>query len=195
MEFTMSDHIKATVSREREVNMFAELSHGHGVLLENLREQRDGPLYEAMSCLIVAAFKFEAFLNDIGTRLLPFWEQMDHLPHRNKLAVIAMQVGVDPDFGKRPFQTLTDLFAARNQLAHARPQSLSQTGVAESGTREELRRRMPLTKWESLSTLAFAELAYHDTEEIADLLWAAAGFNPHDLRRCGFSYSISSIPK
>ena len=190
----MSDRIKAVVSREREVNMFAELSHGHHVLLDNLREQRSGHVYEAMSCLIVAAFKFEAFLNDIGTKLLPYWEQIERIPHQNKLAIIAEQVGVSPDFSSRPFQTLKDLFDGRNQLAHAKPQSLSQKGVVETGTREELRRRRPQTEWESLCTIDFAERAYEDTEAIAELLWDAAGFNPHDLRRMPASYSISSVP-
>ena len=60
----MNKRIKATVTREREVNMFAELSHGHSVLLDNAKQKRDGYLYEAMSCLVIAAFKSEAFLND-----------------------------------------------------------------------------------------------------------------------------------
>ncbi|WP_417737362.1 hypothetical protein [Rosistilla oblonga] len=190
----MANCTKSIVPREREVNMFAELSHGHFVLCENLREQRSGHQYESMSCLIVAAFKFEAFLNDIGSRLLPYWDEIDRISHRNKLAVIAKQIDFPVDYSKRPFQTLIALFDARNELAHARPQSLVQTAKEESGTPEELRRRKPLTKWESLCTLSFAEQAYTDTEQIADKLWVAAGYNINELRSRGMSYSMSSIP-
>lgn len=189
----MEQNVTAFVSRTRDINMFGELSHGHRVLLDNAAEQRDGHFYEFMSCTIVAAFKFEAFLNHIGTRLFPFWTQLEHLPHRNKLATIASQLNVDIDFGVRPFQTLTDLFKARDQLAHGKPDTVKQSGVLETGTREEMRRRKPLMKWELNCTIEFAERAYADTEEVADFLWAAAGFNPHDLRSCGSSYTISSL--
>jgi hypothetical protein len=190
----MTDRIKAVVSRKRDVNMFGELYHGHRLLLGNTNKQRDGHTYEAMSCLIVGAFKFEAFLNDIGTKLLPFWEQIERIPHKNKLALIAEQVGVTVDYSCRPFKTLKHLFEARNQLAHAKPQTLSQESIIESGTREEIRRRKPLTKWELLCTADFAQQAFYDTEAIADLLWGAAGFSPHELRATSSSYEISDIP-
>ena len=190
----MSERIKAIVNRNRDVNMFAELSHGHRVLVENTLEQRDGYLYEAMSCLIVAAFKFEAFLNNIGDQLFPFWAELERLPSRNKLAVIAKHLELDLNFGARPYQTVTELFKARDQLAHGKPRSLSHKKV-EAGTREELRRKRPLTEWESLCTIEFAQRAYDDTEEIAETLWASAGFDRADLRPSGHSYSISALPQ
>ncbi len=48
------------------------LSHGNGVLLENAEECRPGYHYETLASLIPAAFKFEAFLNHIGSLVLPF---------------------------------------------------------------------------------------------------------------------------
>lgn len=191
----MPDRIKAVVSRSRDVNMFAELSQGHRVLVENTVELRDGYTYEAMSCLIVAVFKFEAFLNNIGSHLFSFWDELERLPHKNKLAVIAKHLQVGTDFGSRPYQTIIELFKARDQLAHGKPQSLNHDNIVEHGTREELRRKKPLTKWESLCTIEFAQRAYEDTEQIAETLWESAGFDLVYLRSKGHSYSISEEPQ
>jgi len=137
----MDNPIKAVVSRERDQNMFAELSAAHRVLLENAQEQRDGYFYEFLSCLILAAFKFEAFLNHIGPRLLPYWEQMERLPHKNKLVIITTHLKITPDVGCRPYQTLSDLFKARDAVAHGKPMSLIHDRVVETDHIETMRRR------------------------------------------------------
>lgn len=190
----MDNHIKAVVSRERDHNMFAELSAAHHVLLENAKQQRDGYFYESLSCLIFAAFKFEAFLNHIGYRLLPSWAQMERLPNENKLAIITTHLDVTPDFSRRPYQTLSDLFKARDAVAHGKPALLKHDRVIETGEIETLRRKKPLTHWEKLCTIDFAQRAYADTEEIAASLWQAGGLCLIELRERGHSYSIEPIP-
>ena len=191
----MEDHIKAKISRSRDVNMFGELSQANHVLLDNAKLQNDGYFYEIMSCLVVAAFKHEALINHLGYVLVPNWHELERERHADKQDAIFTKLGLSIDKGRRPFQTLHDLFDARNQLAHGKPQSLTPDPVVESGSREEMRRRKPLTKWESLCTLDFAQRAYDDTEEIAEMLWTTAGFDVHDLRARGHSYSISEIPR
>ena len=101
-------------------------------------------------------------------------------------------MGVAIDKGRRPFQTLHDLFEARDDLAHGKPDLLIHDNIVETGTREELRRKKPLTKWESLCTVDYAKRAYEDTEKIADLLWKAALLDPNELRSRGHGYSIST---
>lgn len=191
----LEDRIKARVSRSRDVNMFGELSHANYVLLENAKRQNDGYFYEIMSCLVFAAFKHEAFINHLGNALLPNWRQLERNSHIDKQNAILTELALSLDKGRRPFQTLHDLFDSRDELAHGKPELLTHDSVVESGSREHMRRRKPLTKWESLCTLEFAQRAYDDTEEIANLLWTSAGFDLHDLRACGHSYSISEIPR
>lgn len=191
----MEDHIKAKVSRSRDVNMFGELSHANYVLLDNAKRQNGGFFYEVMSCLVFAAFKHEAFINHLGYALLPNWHELERKRHFEKQNAILTKLGLSIDKGQRPFQTLHDLFAARDEIAHGKPQSLTPEPTVESGPREDMRRRKPLTKWETLCTLSFAQRAYEDTEEIAELLWSSAGFDMHELRACGHSYSILEIPR
>jgi hypothetical protein len=191
----LEDRIKAKVSRSRYVNMFGELLHANYVLLENATRQNSGYFYELMSCLVFTAFKYEAFINHLGYILFPNWNEWEREKNPDKQNAILTKLELPIDIGRRPFQTLHDLFNVRDSLAHGKPELLTDDSVTEYGSREQLRRKKPLTKWESLCTLKFAKRAYDDTEEIADLLWTSAGFNINDLRKRGHSYSISEIPR
>ena len=94
--------VKAKVKRWRAVNTSAELSHANWVLLENTEQQRDGWFYECLTTLMVAAFKFEAYLNHVGKALFPtFWSEMERLPHKQKRKIICahlhiVEVGSEP---------------------------------------------------------------------------------------------------
>lgn len=191
----MEDRIKAKVSRSRDVNMFGELSHANYVLLENATRQVDGYFYEIMSCLVIAAFKHEAFINHLGYALVSDWHELERQRHSVKQIAILTKLQLTIDTGQRPFQTLHELFGARDELAHGKPQLLTHDSVVEFGEREQMRRRKPLTRWESLCTLEFAQRAYHDTEEIAEMLWTSAGFDLDCLRARCHSYVISEIPR
>ena len=191
----MEDRIKAKVSRSRGINMFGELSRANYVLLENAKRQNGGYFYELMSCLVFTAFKHEAFINHLGYKLLPNWNELERERHSDKQGAIFEELGLAVDKGQRPFQTLRDLFHARDELAHGKPQLLTHESLVETGSREQIRRRKPLTKWESLCTLEFAQRAFDDTEEIAERLWTSAGFDLDYLRVRGHSYSISEIPR
>ncbi len=98
---------------------------------------------------------------------------------------------IDP--GKRPFQTLTTLFQARDRIAHGKPE-LIETVATKDGYPNELDAEKPQTKWEAVCTLEFAERAFEDTEQIALMFWDASGLDKLDFRQNGFSYSISSLP-
>lgn len=184
-----SSKIKAT----RHVNVFAELSHGNSVLLENAKEQRPGYHYETLAAVLMAAFKFEAFLNHLGTLTIPFWSSIERLAHRNKLEVLATHLNIEMDYSRRPFQTLSELFQARDGIAHGKPELL-ETEMIKNGMPHELDAEKPKTRWEEICTLDFAERAYEDTEEIARVFWTASKLDSLEFRQNGFSYSISSPP-
>lgn len=191
----VEDRIKAKVSRSRILNMFGELSHANNVLLENATRQNDGYFYEIMSCLVITAFKHEAFINHLGYALIPNWSELEREKHFDKQNTLLTSLGISVDTGRRPFQTLRDLFTARDALAHGKPELLTDDSVVERGSKEQMRRSKPLTKWESLCTLDFAKRAYEDTEAITKLLWTSAGFDLKQLRSRLHSYTISEIPR
>jgi hypothetical protein len=114
------------------------------------------------------------------------------LPHENKLEILATHLNVEMDSGKRPFQTLTALFQARDGIAHGKPELIEIVAIKD-GLPNELDTEKPQTKWEAICTLEFAERAYEDKEQIAILFWNASGLDTLEFRQNGFSYSISSI--
>ena len=85
MEAKMETKIDATVSRKRDVNMFAVLSHGNWSILDRANEKRDGYHYELMSCLMFAAFKHEAFINHLGYKRIPNWDELNANPTGTRL--------------------------------------------------------------------------------------------------------------
>ena len=190
----MSDErVRAVVKREREVRTFAELANGNWVLLEDAKEQRKGCFYEFLSAILMAAFKLEAYLNHVGPRLFPYWTELERLRFEGKLFIICSHLGISRENGRRPYQTISELFKFRNAVAHGRSEFLKSEGQ-EVGHIEELRRKKPLAKWEQLCTLEFAERAYEDTEEIIKQIHKAAGLDEDDLHRSGHSYEIKRLP-
>jgi hypothetical protein len=184
---------KSKITAERHVNVFAELSHGNHVLLENAKERKAGYHYETLASIIVAAFKFEAFLNHLGFLIIPFWTSIERLPHKNKLEILTKHLDVKVDRGNRPFQTLTELFQARDGIAHGKHEFLQVESIKD-GLPNELEADQPKTRWETICTLEFAEQACEDTERIAEILWEASGLEKVMLRHNGFTFRISSPP-
>ncbi len=188
--------VKAKVKRSRDVNTSAELSHANWVLLQNTEQKRDGWFYECLTTIVVAAFKFEAYLNHVGKALFPsFWSEMERLSHKQKRRIICAHLHILEADGKRPWQTLGDLFRFRNCVAHGRSEILDPPEVVEVGEIEDLRRKKPLTKWEEGCTIEFARRAYEDTEAIMRQIHLAAGLDEADLWRSGHSYRISIVEK
>ena len=142
-----------------------------------------------MTVILLAAFKLEAYLNHVGERLFPYWNEMESLSIKSKLEIIRQHVGLPNTNGERPFQTITPLFRFRNAIAHGKSEFL-ETDTEETGTIEELRRRKPLTKWEEWNTLEFAERATSDINDVIEALHSAAGLNADDLRLMGHGYTI-----
>ena len=107
------------VKRSRTANTSAELSHANWVLLENAKQEREGWFFECLATIMVAAFKFEAYLNHVGKALFPaFWSEMEYLPHKQKQTIICAHLHLVKVDGAAPWQTLGDLFRFRNCVAH-----------------------------------------------------------------------------
>jgi hypothetical protein len=191
-----SGRVRATVKRSRNVNTFAELSWANWVLLENTEQQREGWFYECLTTIVMAAFKFEAYLNHVGAAVFPsYWKELERLSHIQKRNIICAHLRIVKADGERPWQTLNDLFKFRNWVAHGRSEILDPPEALERGELEQLRRNKPLAAWEKLCTTEFARRAYEDTEAIMRLIHSAAGLDEADLRRSGDSYTIRDVKR
>ena len=186
--------VQATVRRSRQVNTFAELSHANRVLLENAEQKREGWFYECLTTIVMAAFKFEAYLNHAGKAIFPSsWNKMERLSHREKRKRICAHLHIVEADGESRWQTISDLFTFRNSVAHGKSEVLDPPEAVEVGETEQLRRKKPLAAWEQLCTVDFARRAYEDTEIVMKQIHSAAGLDEADWRRSGHSYSIRNV--
>ncbi len=140
--------VKAQIKRERQVNTFNDLSKANYHMLETATSQRDGWFYDCMSSLIFSAFTFEAYLNHVGQKLFSFWDDIESISNESKLNVIYKQLSIEPDFSKRPYQTLKKVFKFRNAIAHGKSEFIDKEAKIVKDEIEKIRRSHPLTEWE-----------------------------------------------
>jgi hypothetical protein len=102
--------------------------HTYAFLLESsydlLELAKTGAL-GSTRCLTAAtlftAFGIEGYLNFVGELKVESWAIVEpRLSWRDKLKLVALQLGVSLDWGQRPLQTIDELFKFRDKLAHGK---------------------------------------------------------------------------
>ena len=73
----------------------------------------------------MSAFSLEASLNHIGTKLFPFWKDVEKkLSPESKLNFICHELKLKPNFSKRPYQSFKSILKFRNKLAHGKTKTV-----------------------------------------------------------------------
>lgn len=116
----------------RDVRVFYYLALGANVLLRKSKEDEKGSNYTIMGSLLLSAFTFEAYLNHVGEKKIRHWAEIEFIRVMKKYRVICKEFEIAPDFSKRPYKTLTELFKFRNAIAHGRSQILEETKEVSS---------------------------------------------------------------
>jgi hypothetical protein len=163
----------AVFEGEREVRTFVDLSHGADVLLKMAKEDERGSYYTTMSSLLLRAFTFEAYLNHLGSDRIPSWPEIDAIRVMDKYAVLCKSLNITPDFSRRPYQTLGQLFRFRNLIAHGKSVVVKASKVVSPADEPYI--HMPRADWEEYSTTGNAERAKTDISEIITELHRVAG--------------------
>ena len=102
------------------------------VLLETARRELDqanaqpaGRGFFLISAGVFVAFTAEAFLNDLGSRVIPSWSQLQRLDPREKAEVLNIELFNNKvDWSARPFQSVAAALGFRRALAHAHAETL-----------------------------------------------------------------------
>lgn len=161
----------------REVRTFVDLNHGADVLLQIATDQREGSYYTTMASILLTAFTLEAYLNHLGQRIIPFWEQIEVIRVLDKYSVLCTHLGVEPNFSERPYQTLKSLFRFRNAIAHGKSVVLEEQKMVSASSNPS--EHTPRTEWEEYSTEANAIRAREDIQEVIAELHLTAGLGKH----------------
>ena len=188
---------KVKVSKERQVNTYAEMWHASSVMLRQAKKDPDGSYYQLMASLIFTAFTLEAFLNHIGQTIFKCWKDLEQLSPSRKLNIIVEKLGVEKDDGKRPFQTVSKLFKFRNDVAHGKTvylKSGEQIQVMDDKFDEYMHKPIEAA-WEKYCTLRNAERAREDVESIIQKLQDVSGTDDMPLNSgyIGMGSSLASL--
>lgn len=74
--------------------------------------------------VVFLAFSVESYLNSLGARAIPFWDEMERLPWKSKVNALHTAAGRNPDWGQEPLQFATEVFRLRDKLAHGKPERI-----------------------------------------------------------------------
>jgi hypothetical protein len=78
-----------------------------------------------ISAGVFVAFTAEAFFNDLGSRVIPSWSQLQRLDPREKAEVLNIELFNNKvDWSVRPFQSVAAALGFRRALAHAHAETL-----------------------------------------------------------------------
>ena len=184
---------RLSVNSERSIFTYGYLQSAAIWASEQAEMTEEGRLYNCMSSIILSAFCIEAYLNHIGSVLLPYWddEVKKGLSIHNKLKIICHHINLVPDFSRRPFQSFNQVVKYRNIMAHATTEKIAVKGIQT--IRDGERVSYPETWWEKHSNLKFAKQWLVDTESIIKTIHQNSGQEGPPLGILGFGTHSGTI--
>lgn len=162
------------------------------------KERADGIFLDMMAMVTMTAFALEGYVNFVGGTLIErfvehkeraaeAWQTFERKRTRDKLKAIRKMTGMEINWNKQPYLTVTELIDLRNLFAHPKPHRPKEREFEAVGTDSELKKllRSYRPEYEEKLTWDFAIRAYDDVEEIWQALLAAAEINPYDAMSGG----------
>jgi len=169
--------------------------HASYVMLEKARKDPGGSYYQLMASLIFSSFTLEAFLNHVGQSVYKCWSELEQLSPPRKLNLIAEKLEIQKDDGKRPFQTISELFRFRNDVAHGKTihlKSTDQITVVDSEFDQHMRELLQ-APWQNYCNLDNAERAREDVEGVCRVVHKAAGIAGDILFSFGMQFGSATV--
>ncbi|UTH73970.1 hypothetical protein [Chromobacterium sp. IIBBL 290-4] len=188
------------VKTERQMIMYSELWDASYCVLELARQSPEDSSWQFLSSILLTAFTFEAYQNHIGPSLFAHWGHLDRLRPLDKFDLIIdrLEINVPNAKSGRPWQTLRDLFAFRNTIAHGRSKDLKKVEQKTAATyqyREAFDRL--LDDWESrIQNDVFAVRCREDVEVVLRIIHEKLPGKQEELFTLGLgSHSATVLPQ
>jgi len=123
----LSETRRVRIESERTVHTYSEMWHTSNCLLEMAKEADEGAFHLLMGSMVFRAFSLEAYFNHVGEKLFIHWSDLETLSPKSKLNVIAERLELEVNYGERPWQVLRELFGFRNDIAHGKTITISES--------------------------------------------------------------------
>lgn len=142
--------------------------------------EEKGRTYTCMAIGTMLAFSFEAYLNAIGNRKLDLWNERDE--YYKKIDKVFQHLKIAPDWGKRPYSSVSAMRRLRNTLAHAQPEVIDKK--KEFVDKADGQKGMTIdaiAEWKKLCTPDIVLAAYDDQSEVWKDMYQKSGIDVMDL--------------
>ena len=132
----------------------------------------------SLSAIVFETFALEAYLNHYGELKIKHWDIIEkRLRFKEKIQLIAEEVGYQINWGVRPFQNFSAIKKYRDQLAHPKlliePAKIPLEGGIKLSTEPK-----NLIPFRPLPTKKLAQLYLEDVKGMIKLLYEAAPLDP-----------------
>ena len=144
---------------------------------EKQKEKKGGWYYDWLGAVLLSALSVEAIGNNYGEVLIPDWKDFESASPIAKLRLVATRCGVQPDFGKQPWQTARLLIIFRNRIAHAKRKYLIEEKDCTLSDWAKAFCRKLESDLEQMITEAFAVQSCDSVEQILEILNKDLTFN------------------
>lgn len=166
---------KSKTIRSSETRTYAYLLCGARAEVESAQLPSSSPneiLFKSVNALILTAFFVEAYLNHLGAEKLENWEVFEKkLSPKEKLTIIASEIGFELDFSRRPCQCFKEVFDTRNEIAHGKTRTTTEVSNRAVNI-QEFASLGP--SWESKCTPQNVKLFFNEMESLIKSLHLAA---------------------
>jgi hypothetical protein len=177
---------KVKVAGKHTTLTYVILFHGANQSYKQAKENVEGSLFNCLSAQLLSAFTLEAFLNHVGQKNIKLWNILEKkLQPAEKLEFICNEICFKPDFSRRPFQYLKQIFGFRNYMVHGKTETETVEEIQLLSDDEKIKR--PKLYLDKNCNMLIAERTLQDTKDIIEIISNTLGEeHPFSLMGHGF---------
>ena len=147
-------------------------------------KDEEGLTFTCMAAGTMLAFSFEAYLNAIGSRKLPLWNERDD--YYKKIDKVFQHLEIAPDWGTRPYSSVSAIRRLRNTLAHGQPEVVERKKSFIDKVDGQKGKTMNFTaEWQALCTPELIIKANDDLSDVWKEMYKKSGIDVMDLTTHG----------
>jgi hypothetical protein len=163
-------------SQERHFSAHHMLLRAGRSALERAEKQGNGCLYDELAAMVFSALAIEAFSNSLGSKVIPGWlKNHERKSPMNKLKLLAEQLSITYDESQEPWSGARFLMEFRNEIAHPKPQFITETIFLSQEEHDARSFDMPQSELERKISLVEARTALTTAGSVIDSLLKPLG--------------------
>ncbi|HEV2694414.1 MAG TPA: hypothetical protein VG347_16090 [Verrucomicrobiae bacterium] len=181
------------IRKKRDYRPHSEAIHGAKVLLRLSEEEKKGCFYQWMGSLLLCAFAYEGYLNFLGRKLFPSWEDFERqMSWQSKTKLIADHISLKLNEGAEPFQAVKQLFKFRDQIAHPKPKEMEEEFETTNEKLESVFYENTKSDEEKFCSQENAKLCIERVEQMMELLFNQARIKHESVNKYDRSFILNA---